>query len=180
MPPLFRRRPTRDRQQGAPSHGTTTSTGQHSSKHVLLVGSSGGHLAQLLVLRPWWECRQRTWVSFETPDAFSQLEGEHVHWAHFPTTRNLPNLLRNLVLALRVMRRTRPDVVVSTGAGVALPFFIWAKLMGVPTVFVEVYDRVDSRTLTARLCRPLTDRFLVQWESQQALYQGSHLIGRLM
>ncbi|MEP6799465.1 MAG: UDP-N-acetylglucosamine--LPS N-acetylglucosamine transferase [Lapillicoccus sp.] len=149
-------------------------------EHVLLVGSSGGHLAQLLVLRTWWEQRNRTWVSFETPDAQSQLVGEDVRWAHFPTTRNLPNLLRNLALAPRVMRAVRPDLVVSTGAGVALPFFIWAKVMGVPTVFIEVYDRVDSRTLTARLCRPITDRFLVQWESQQELYPGSHVIGRLM
>src|SRR5437899_2877734 len=87
-------------------------------EHALLVASSGGHLAQLLALQPWWQERGRTWVTFGTEDARSQLDGEHAVWAHHPTTRNIPNLIRNFSLAVRVMRRDRPDVVVSTGAAV--------------------------------------------------------------
>src|SRR3954468_11470990 len=58
---------------------------------VLLVGSSGGHLAQLLALRSWWADRNRVWVTFPLSDARSQLAGEEVVWAHHPTTRNLRN-----------------------------------------------------------------------------------------
>ena len=36
---------------------------------MLLVCSSGGHLAQLVKLRPWWEQHDRTWVCFDTTDA---------------------------------------------------------------------------------------------------------------
>ena len=35
-------------------------------------------------------------------------------------------------------------MVVSAGAGVAFPFFVVAWMMRIPTVFIEVYDRVDS------------------------------------
>lgn len=147
---------------------------------ALLVASSGGHLAQLLALQPWWSSRRRIWVTFATPDAESQLLQEEVVWAHFPTTRNLRNLIRNLWLAFRVVPRFRPDVVVSTGAGVALPFFIAARLRGIPTVYVEVYDRIDTRTLTGRLCRPFTTLFCVQWEEQLDLYPGAELIGELL
>ena len=119
-------------------------------EHTLLVASSGGHLAQLLALRPWWDERRRTWVTFGTEDARSQLDGETAVWAHHPTTRNVGNLIRNFSLAIRVMRRGRPDVVVSTGAAVAFPFFLVAKVMRVPTVYIEVYDRLDSPTLTGR------------------------------
>ena len=59
---------------------------------------------------------------------------------------------------------------VSTGAAVAFPFFIVAKVMRVPTVYIEVYDRLDSPTLTGRLCRPITDLFCVQWEEQTRFY----------
>ena len=76
-------------------------------------------------------------------------------WAHYPTTRNIPNTLRNLRLAMRELRRRRPDVIVSDGAGVAFPFFVVGRLLGIPTVYLEVYDRIDSPTLTGRLCRPL-------------------------
>lgn len=144
---------------------------------VLLVGSSGGHLAQLLCLKPWWEQHERHWVTFETTDAVSKLANESVTWAHHPTTRNVPNLMRNTALARRVLRRERPDVVVSTGAGVAVPFFWLSRHHHAASVYLEVYDRVTSRTLTGRLCRPRTDLFLVQWAEQRQLYPSSVLLG---
>ena len=147
---------------------------------AMLVASSGGHLAQLLALQPWWAERRRIWVTFDTPDAQSQLLREEVVWAFHPTTRNLRNLLRNFWLAFRIVPRIRPDVVVSTGAGVAFPFFVAARLRRIPTVYVEVYDRIDSRTLTGRLCRPFTTLFCVQWEEQLGLYRGAQLIGELL
>lgn len=145
--------------------------------HLLLIGSSGGHLAQLVALEPWSRGHHRRWVSFDTPDAISVLQGEDVIWAHHPTTRHLPNLLRNTRLAWRILRGERPDVLVSTGAGVAVPFFVLARLMGIPTVYLEVYDRLDTPTLTGRLCRPFTDRMLVQWQEQTVFYPGAEVVG---
>ena len=147
---------------------------------AILVGSSGGHLAQLLSIAPLWAKDQRSYVTFDTVDAVSLLADEQVTWAHHPTTRNLRNLVRNSVLAFREVRRRRPDVVVSTGAAVAFPFFIAARLRGIPTVYLEVYDRVDSPTLTGRLCRPLSTLFCVQWPEQLEFYRGSELVGSLM
>jgi hypothetical protein len=45
---------------------------------------------------------------------------------------------------------------------------------------VEVYDRISTRTLTGRLCRPLSDLFLVQWPEQVGLYRDAQLIGTLL
>ena len=70
--------------------------------------------------------------------------------------------------------------IVSNGAGVAVPFFIFARLMRRSTVYIEVYDRIDSPTLTARICRPFTDLFCVQWPEQQQFYRGSIMVGRLL
>ena len=147
---------------------------------VALVCSSGGHLAQLHRLRPWWSRHERLWVTFDTPDALALLADEPVVWAHHPTTRNLPNAIRNLGLAVRILMRERPDVVVSDGAGVAFPFFLVGKLIRAKTVYIEVYDRIDSRTLTGRLCAPITDLFCVQWEEQRRLYPRAKLIGTLL
>jgi Oligosaccharide biosynthesis protein Alg14 like len=144
---------------------------------LLLVCSSGGHLAQLAALSPWMSRHRRHWVCFDTPDAVSVLRDERVTWAHHPTTRNLANLLRNFVLAWALLARERPDVVLSTGAGTALPFFVVARLRGIPTVYLEVYDRMDTPTLTGRLCRPFTDRMLVQWDEQARLYRGAEVVG---
>ena len=148
--------------------------------YLLVVCSSGGHLAQLVALQPYLSQRRTRWVTFPTADALDLLAGEDVVAAAYPTTRNIPNLLRNAVLALRMLLRERPDAIVSTGAGVAVPFFVLGKLLGVPTVYLEVFDRLDSTTLTARLCRPFTDRMLVQWDEQQELYPGSTVVGPVL
>ncbi|GIE98568.1 UDP-N-acetylglucosamine--LPS N-acetylglucosamine transferase [Paractinoplanes rishiriensis] len=147
---------------------------------LLFVASSGGHLAQLLALEPWYRARARQWVSFDTPDAVSLLRGETVTWAHHPTTRNLTNLLRNFVLAARMVRRSRTGALLTTGAGVAVPFVVMAWLLRIPTVYIEVYDRIDTPTLTARLCRPLLSAMLVQWEEQRRFYPEATVVGKLI
>lgn len=134
----------------------------------------------MLQLRPWWSSHDRAWVTFDRADARSHLADERTWWAHHPTTRHLGNMLRNLVLARRVLRDERPDVVISNGAGVAVPFLVLARRRGIATVYVEVFDRIDSPTLSGRLCRPFTDLFCVQWTEQQRLYRGSVVIGPLL
>lgn len=146
---------------------------------VMLVTSSGGHLSHLLELRPFWEDQRRVWVTFELPDAVSRLSGEEVVWAHHPTTRNLPNLARNLVLAWRELRTRRPALIVSTGAGVAVPFFWLGKLFGARAAYLEVYDRIDSATMTGRLVRRATDAMLVQWPEQRSLYRDAQVMGTI-
>lgn len=147
---------------------------------VLIVCSSGGHLAQLHCLDAWWSRHERAWVTFDKADARSLLEGERVYWGHHPTNRNLPNLLRNARLALRVLAREKPELIVSNGAGIAVPFFWLGKLLGARTVYVEVYDRVDTPTLTARLVRPVLDRLVVQWEEQRRFYPEGVFLGAVL
>ncbi|HVK28521.1 MAG TPA: UDP-N-acetylglucosamine--LPS N-acetylglucosamine transferase [Nocardioides sp.] len=144
---------------------------------VLLVASTGGHLAQLVAVGEAWRDHQRHWVSFDKPDARAALAGELCTWAFHPTTRNLPNALRNLRLAWRVLRTWRPDLVVSTGAGVAFPFFVIARVLRVRTVYLEVVDRITRPTLTGRLCYPLSDAFALQWEEQLQLHRQGTVVG---
>lgn len=147
---------------------------------LLLVASTGGHLGQLLAIAAAFADHERHWVTFDKADARSALAAEEVTWAYHPTTRNVVNAVRNLGLAVSLLRKYRPDIVVSTGAGVALPFFVVARLLRIRTVYLEVYDRLDSATLTGRLCYPLSDAFCVQWPEQLALYPEATLVGRTM
>jgi beta-1,4-N-acetylglucosaminyltransferase len=130
---------------------------------LLIVCSSGGHLLQMLELRPAWEPFARLWVTFDKPDANALLGDEEVVYAHGPTNRNVPNLLRNLGLAIGLLRRERPVAILTTGAGVAVPFAWIGRLLGVPTVYVESMTRIHELSLTARLIRPVATRLYAQW-----------------
>ena len=146
---------------------------------VCLVGSSGGHLTHLYMLKPFWENKERFWVTFDKEDARSILAGEKMYPCYFPTNRNIKNLLRNTLLAAKVLRKEKPDLLISSGAAVAVPFFYLAKLMGKKLIYIEVYDRIDKPTLTGRLVYPIADCFIVQWEEQKKVYKKAVNLGSI-
>jgi len=145
-----------------------------------LAGSSGGHLLQLYALRAIWEPHERCWFTFDKEDARSLLAGERTRWAAFPTNRNVPNLVRNFARAWRLLRAYRPDVVISTGAGVAIPFFVLGRAFGARLVYLEVYDRIDSPTISGRVCHLFAHLFALQWEEQARFYRRGVLVGPVL
>jgi UDP-N-acetylglucosamine:LPS N-acetylglucosamine transferase len=147
------------------------------SSGLLLVCSSGGHLFQLLALRPSWDGCDRAWVTFDKSDARSLLRGERVVYAHGPTNRSLRNLVRNLALAWTVVRRERPEVLLTTGAGVAVPFAWIARLHRVRVVYVESFTRISEPSLSLRLIRPAADRIYVQWPELAGAVRGAVYAG---
>ena len=146
---------------------------------VCMVGSSGGHLTHLYMLKPFWEKQERFWVTFDKDDARSLLAGERVYPCYFPTNRNVKNLIRNTFLAWKVLRKEKPDLIISSGAAVAVPFFYLGKLFGAKTIYIEVFDRIDKPTLTGRLVYPITDKFIVQWEEMKKVYPKAENLGSI-
>jgi UDP-N-acetylglucosamine:LPS N-acetylglucosamine transferase len=146
---------------------------------LLLVCSTGGHLLQLVALREAWEPFTRAWVTFDKSDARSLLSDERVTFAHGPTNRSVKNLLRNLVVAWRVVRETRPRVVLTTGAGVAVPFAWIARLRGASVVYVESLARIEGPSLSYRLIAPIASRRYVQWPELADALQGARFAGNV-
>ena len=144
---------------------------------VCLVGSSGGHLTHLYMLKPFWKTKERFWVTFDKEDARSILQGEKVYPCYYPTNRNLKNLIRNTYVAWTVLRKEKPDLLISSGAAVAVPFFYLAKLMGKKLIYIEVYDRIDKPTMTGKMVYPIVDCFIVQWEEQKQVYTKAVNLG---
>ncbi len=141
------------------------------------MGSSGGHLTPLLWLRSWWEPHERFWVCLRAADSEAALAGESVTWGYGPTNRSGVNAVRNTGLAYRVLRRERPDVLVSCGAGLAVPFFAVGRALGIPLVYIEVVDRVETPSWTGKLVSPWCDAVVVQDARQLAFYPTAHLLG---
>ena len=144
---------------------------------ICLVGSSGGHLTHLYMLKNFWKNKERFWVTFDKEDARSLLEGEKFYPCYFPTNRNLKNLIKNTFVALKVLFKEKPDVIISSGAAVAVPFFYIGKMMRKKLVYIEIYDRIDKPTLTGRMVHPIADLFIVQWDEQTKVYKKAINLG---
>jgi beta-1,4-N-acetylglucosaminyltransferase len=149
------------------------------SADLLLVCSTGGHLVQLVALREAWEPFTRTWVTFDKSDARSLLAAERVQFAHGPTNRSIRNLLRNLILAWRVVREVRPKAMLTTGAGVAVPFAWVARLHGTTVIYVESLARIEGPSLSYRLIAPVAARRYVQWADLARTLPTSRFVGNV-
>ncbi len=147
---------------------------------VCLVGSSGGHLMHLYLLKEFWKNKDRFWVTFDKEDSRSLLKEEKKYWCYFPTNRNIKNLIKNTFLAIKILLSERPDIIISSGAGSAVPFFYIGKLLGAKLVYIEVYDRISSPTMTGRLVYKISDLFVVQWEEQKKYYPKAINLGGII
>ncbi|MEE6647627.1 UDP-N-acetylglucosamine--LPS N-acetylglucosamine transferase [Limosilactobacillus pontis] len=146
---------------------------------VCLVGSSGGHLTHLYMLKPFWKNKNRFWVTFNKEDARSKLKNEKMYSCYYPTNRNFIALIKNTILAIKVLKREKPDLIISSGAAVAVPFFYIGKLMGAKLIYIEVFDRYNKSTITGRLVYPIVDKFIVQWKEEKKVYPKSIYLGSI-
>ena len=153
--------------------------GRGPGRRALLVCSPGGHLQQMLALRPAWQEFEVSWATLSGYDVEHILADEQVAIAHGPTNRSLVKLARNLVFAHRLLRRRRPDVILSTGAGLAVPMFVVGRLLGIHLVYVESLTRTRGLSLSGRLVAPLAHEMFVQWPNAvagRARYVGGSIL----
>lgn len=159
----------------------TCSAGINGRKYmkVCLVGSSGGHLTHLYMLKPFWQDKERFWVTFDKEDARSLLVGEKIYPCYYPTNRSLKALIINTKLAIKILKDERPDLIISSGAAVAVPFFYLGKLFGAKLIYIEVFDRIDKPTITGKMVYPIADKFVVEWEEMKKIYPKAVNLGSI-
>ncbi len=124
----------------------------------------------MYMLKPFWKNKERFWVTFDKEDARSLLEGEKVYPCYYPTNRSIKALIINTFIAIKVLIKERPNLIISSGAAVAVPFFYLGKLFGAKLIYIEVFDRIDKPTMTGRMVYPIVDKFIVQWDEQKKVY----------
>jgi UDP-N-acetylglucosamine--N-acetylmuramyl-(pentapeptide) pyrophosphoryl-undecaprenol N-acetylglucosamine transferase len=146
---------------------------------TLLVASTGGHLKEMHHLH-----RRLSnvggpfrWVTFDTPQSRSLLDGEVVDFVPFVGGRDPANVTRNLMSARRILGDREVETVVSTGSAVALPFFGLARVRRLRCHYIESAARIDGPSVTGRLISGIPGVHLYaqhrRWSSGQWGYGGS-------
>jgi len=73
--------------------------------------------------------------------------------------------LVNLWEAWRIVRKEKPVLILSTGAGPVVPFALIGKMLGLPTIFVETFAHVAKPSMSGRIMYHLAERFFYQWRA---------------
>ena len=139
---------------------------------ICFAASSGGHFEQIMMLKPLMESyesfiiTEKTNYSVDNQDIkFYYLKQVNRHEIKF-----LYNMIKNIVITLKVFFKEKPDVVISTGALATIPICVIAKIFKKKIIFIESFAKINSPTLTGKLVYKFSDQFYVQWESMKEIY----------
>lgn len=132
---------------------------------ICIVSSVGGHLREVLQLLPALAGHEVFYILNDQTSV--ALEGRVYRIAHAERDWRV---LWNFYEAGRILRRERPGVILSAGAGPAVPVAMVGKALGARVVFVESFAAVRRPTLTGRIMYRVADDFFYQWESLRAYY----------
>lgn len=150
---------------------------------VLFIASTGGHLAELMKLRPIFSDYDFRIITEKTKNnlALRETYGKRVSYVIYGT-KDHPlsypfRLFANCWINLAHYLRFRPQVIVTTGAHIAGVMCCIGKLFGSKIIFIETYASVNQTSITGRLVYRIADVFVVQWEEMLKLYPNAVYFG---
>lgn len=150
---------------------------------VLIPTSSGGHLNEVMQLKAIFEKYECLIVTENIPFNESILKGYNYQFVE-PNGKNRDltfwrNLFINFFNAVKIIKKFKPDAIITTGSHTAIPFCIIGKLYGCKVIFILSFCRTQSRALSASILYPISDLFIVQWDNMRELYKNSIYVGKI-
>jgi len=87
----------------------------------------------------------------------------------------------NLWEAYKILRQERPQVILSTGAGLAVPFALVGRgLFGSKVIFIETMTRIYKPSLTGRIMYWIAHDFFYQWKPLETFFPKGRYGGPLI
>lgn len=146
---------------------------------LCMIASSGGHWEELMCIKE---------LAFENEAFFVTEEGGQADDSKLENIIKVPQINRHekhflshfiklFFKARGIIRREKPDVIITTGALICVPFCYLAKLRRKKIVYIESFARVNDKSLSGKLVHPIADKFYVQWEPVAKLYKKAEYVG---
>jgi beta-1,4-N-acetylglucosaminyltransferase len=147
-----------------------------SSIKICLISSHGGHLRELLNAAN--EVKgEKYYVTCKTRHT-EELLRENKHYFVIDPHKSIFKYLMNTMQSLKHVIKEKPDLVISTGAGIAIPTILLCKyLFKAKIIFIESAANVVNPSRTGKMLYRYADLFLIQWPSMQQYYPKAMFCG---
>lgn len=150
-------------------------------KKVLLISSSGGHLTQLKLIKDHISVQKNEYKLKIASEKISKNDSIDYKFRQFNRKKinMLFALVYNLFLSIKIYFEFKPDIIISTGAGVVVLPVIVFKLLGSKIIYVESFAKRLSLTKSGSLIYKVADAFYVQWPELLEKYPKAKFKGGL-
>jgi len=145
-------------------------------KKILFISSTGGHLSELLQLKPMFKKYDYHIITEKTKSTIS-LQDKYINkidYLVFGTKDHIFTyifkFIWNIIKSIYLYFKIRPKVIITTGTHTAVPMCYIGKLFGSKIIFIETFANSNTKTLSGKLVYPIANLFIVQWEEMLKLY----------
>lgn len=145
-------------------------------KKVLFIASTGGHLNELLQLKPMFEKYDYHLIT-ERDNTTLNLKSEYkdkISYLKYGTRSKIFSyifiFIFNIIKSIYLYARIKPKYIVTTGTHTVVPICYIAKMFGTKIIFIETFANRNTKTLSGELVYPIANLFVVQWKEMLELY----------
>lgn len=146
---------------------------------IAFIASSGGHLEEICRLEKVAE-KYDNFLVTEKNDFEVRKFGKRQYYVPQMNRKEklfLFKFIRLFYQAYKILKREKPDIVITTGALIAYPFCVLEKMMHGKVIYIESFARVNKPSLTGKMVHRHADLFLVQWEDMLEYFPDAVLGG---
>lgn len=142
------------------------------NKKVCLISSSGGHLEQIKQLKEVIKEYDCFYVVTRTKATKAMKQKKYIVSDMIRTNKVILviQMARMFFEQLWIFFKEKPDVIITTGAGVAIPMCIIGKIFCKKVIYIESFARINTPNKTGRLIYKFADLFIIQWEELKKHY----------
>ena len=154
-----------------------------TKRKVMFISSTGGHLNELLQLEKMFKKYDYSLITENTKSNLylKEKHGNRVRFLIYGTKHHFLiypfKLLANCFISLYYYLKFKPDYIITTGVHTAGPMCCIGKIFGSKIIYIETFANMVTKTATGKLLYPMSDKFIVQWESMKELYPNAEFGG---
>lgn len=146
---------------------------------ICIICSGGGHLSQATTISATIQGHEKYFVTCPLPHLQAGIDKLPTYFIVDPHI-SLLLYLKNFLQSMSLIIRLKPNVIISTGSGIAIATCVLGKIIGAKIIFVESGSRVTTPSRTGKVLYRFADLFIIQWESLRPHYPDAIYGGLLI
>ena len=153
-------------------------------KKIMFISSSGGHLSEMMQLKPLFSKYEHCIITEKSPSTnYLKKEYNKVNYLLFGTKKEKIKypliLFINCILSLIFFIKYRPNYIITTGAHTAGPMCCIGKIFKKKIIFIESFANRNTKSVTGSIVYKFADLFIVQWEEMLKMYPNAKYFGSI-